>query len=30
LKLPFPPLSPPSHVAVAFLVGIYILRNAFW
>src|SRR3979409_105746 len=22
LKLPFPPLSPPSHVAVAFLVGI--------
>src|SRR2546421_12043511 len=24
LKLPFPPLSPPSHVAVAFLVGIPI------
>src|SRR6266550_8552699 len=22
LKLPFPPLSPPSHVALAFLVGI--------
>src|SRR5438105_4306500 len=25
LKLPFPLLSPPSHVAVAFLVGIRLL-----
>src|SRR6266436_4843729 len=29
LKLPFPPLRPPSQVAVAFLVGIPISPCAF-
>src|SRR5437868_2740088 len=28
LKLPFPVLSPPSHVAVAFLVGIRLPLSA--